>query len=457
MNHPSRNPICRLAADPSDRLAWTAAVEAYGALCWRIATRMLGDQDAAADAVQDALLAIRSAAGRFQPGADPDGAAVAWMARVVVNTCHAHLRRRRPAAPLPNDLVSAGAETMSEASAELLEHLQTAIAELPEALREAVSLRYLAGLDNQGVAVALGLEPGAARVRIHRAVDALRGRFAKRGLALSVVALCGVLDGVAQAACPPLPAGTLAALSGAPLPPVAAVPSTTAAGAKIGAEVAVKTGTTALIGWSVAVVAAGVLALGVVRAQRSPALPIGEPPTAAVAVAPVAQYAPAVAAPAPTPAAAPAQVVAWEPLFPGPDLAGWDGDRGTWELRAGQVHGRSVGERGARLRSSSGFADGELTCRVRLTIPDAQPGEDPGARQGEIQLDDYRHFVTLAKPDERWRELVITQRGGVITCTCDGVALPVEAGEPGPQRGSLAFYVTRDCAVDIADARYRRF
>ncbi|MCK6491111.1 MAG: sigma-70 family RNA polymerase sigma factor, partial [Planctomycetes bacterium] len=220
MPEPRDNPLCRLAHDATDQQAWAAVVERYGGVCWRIALRMLGDRDAAADAVQDCLLAVRSAAPRFAPGEDAEGAAMAWVARVAVNTCHASRRRQRPTVRLPPQ-IAAPAPAPLAADDDLLAHLREAIAQLPASLREAVSLRYLAGCDNAAVATALAIEPGTARVRIHRAIEALRTLLGRRGVALPALALVGLLDGVASAAEPPLPAAMVQRIIASPAPAAA--------------------------------------------------------------------------------------------------------------------------------------------------------------------------------------------------------------------------------------------
>lgn len=410
MSHSAANPICRLATDPSDRSAWTAAVEAYGGLCWRISLRMLADREAAADAVQDCMLAVRAAAPRFQAGTDPDGAATAWVARVAVNTCHAHRRRMRPSAPLPTDIVAAPAASDEH---EAVPHLRAAIAELPSSLREAVSLRYLAGLDYEAVGGSLGIEAGAARVRVHRALEALRSVLARRGFALSALAIASVLSSVAEAAVPPLPAAAASSLAAAPLPPVAAASAITTSALAWG------------IGSCIALAVGGIAMLRLLP-ERLPDQP--------AAIAPAAEA---------------AMEQAWPELFPG-GLSGWTVDRGTWEVHDGIVRGIASAERGARLSSAGTFADGELTCRLRIS------GGGPGMR-GEIQVGDYSTFFTVLATGGRWTTIHLQQRGAIRTCTSDGVILPAEAGESatGPQPGSLAFYVTAGGTIEIADARQR--
>jgi RNA polymerase sigma-70 factor (ECF subfamily) len=57
------------------------------------------------------------------------------------------------------------------------DELDAALNELPEDQRDALQLRVVDDLDYSAVAEALGTTAGAARVRVHRALSALRGRL----------------------------------------------------------------------------------------------------------------------------------------------------------------------------------------------------------------------------------------------------------------------------------------
>lgn len=61
-----------------------------------------------------------------------------------------------------------------------LEGLDEALADLPATQRQAVELRVLDDLDYDGVAARLATTPAAARVRVHRALTALRERINSR-------------------------------------------------------------------------------------------------------------------------------------------------------------------------------------------------------------------------------------------------------------------------------------
>jgi RNA polymerase sigma-70 factor, ECF subfamily len=68
-----------------------------------------------------------------------------------------------PAAAAPDETWADGADELLNA--------------LPESQREAVRLRVIEDLDYDRVADALGTSPTAARVRVHRGLEALRHRL----------------------------------------------------------------------------------------------------------------------------------------------------------------------------------------------------------------------------------------------------------------------------------------
>jgi RNA polymerase sigma-70 factor (ECF subfamily) len=99
------------------------------------------DAEAAADAVQDAFLAAERRWGRVQGYDDP----VAWVRHVAVNRL----------------------------TAELLD-LRAAVAALPEQMRLAVCLHYLAGCSVDEVAETLGVASGTVKSNLHDARRRLR-------------------------------------------------------------------------------------------------------------------------------------------------------------------------------------------------------------------------------------------------------------------------------------------
>ena len=97
--------------------------------------------------------------------------------------------------------------------------LDEALGELSERDREAILLRYLEGRDFAHVGEKLSLSDNAARMRVERAVDKLRGLLARRGVTSTAAALTLALANQAVVAAP---AGLAVTVTGAALTGVVA-------------------------------------------------------------------------------------------------------------------------------------------------------------------------------------------------------------------------------------------
>ena len=163
---------------------------------------------------------------------------MAWAARIAVNTCMHHRRRDGRAATPLTAIAEPAAAVHSGPDPEVQAHLAAALEELPAEQREAVALRYLAGLDFAAVATAAGVRQGAARMRVQRGLAALRTALDRRGVAVTALVLAAGLEDLASAAVPPPPPAATAAWSAAPLQPVTtplATPSTSLFTSHLGA------------------------------------------------------------------------------------------------------------------------------------------------------------------------------------------------------------------------------
>lgn len=164
---------------------------------YALAVRLCGPA-AAEDAVQDAFLnAMRQA--RSWRG----GSARGWLLAAVANTARNHLRaavrrvRREAAAPPVDPLPEAPDD------GELTATLREALGELPEHERDALELRYLAGLDLDVVAGALGRPYKTVHSQIGRGLERLRDILGRRGISAAVTTLPMALVGSLDAAEPP--------------------------------------------------------------------------------------------------------------------------------------------------------------------------------------------------------------------------------------------------------------
>jgi RNA polymerase sigma-70 factor (ECF subfamily) len=167
------------AARDGDRGALDALLRRHYDRLYAVCRRMAGNDADAADATQEALMAIVRGLARF------DGRArfSTWSYRIATNACLDELRRRQrhPVAELPDgDTASAGAGAFESDLSSRLD-LDAALATLPLDFRAAVVLRDLCQLDYAEIAEVLGVPPGTVRSRIARGRAAVADRLGNPG------------------------------------------------------------------------------------------------------------------------------------------------------------------------------------------------------------------------------------------------------------------------------------
>lgn len=164
--------------------AFNSLVLTYQVSVYNTALRILGDEDQAADASQEAFISAFRALNSFRGGSFK-----AWLLRTVTNACYDELRRRkrRPTTPLePESEDGEGMESPAwladpQASPELqmdqaeLEHaIQHCLENLPTDFRTVVVLADIQGLDYTEVAAATRKPIGTIKSRLARARLRLR-------------------------------------------------------------------------------------------------------------------------------------------------------------------------------------------------------------------------------------------------------------------------------------------
>lgn len=158
----------------SDSHGWVLeAVDLYELPLQRYASRMLGDFDLAADAVQHAFLKLCE-----QSQGALDGRLAPWLFRVCRNRALDHLRHssRQPAIPPCDQTVFVGASADPARLAErddLASVVRGLLTDLPPAQREAIDL-WCEGLTHKEIADITGRTEGHVRVLVHRGISALR-------------------------------------------------------------------------------------------------------------------------------------------------------------------------------------------------------------------------------------------------------------------------------------------
>jgi RNA polymerase sigma-70 factor, ECF subfamily len=134
---------------------------------YAVCRRLAGNDADAADASQEAMIAIVRGIGRF----DGRSSLTTWMYRVATNACLDELRRRgrRPVATA-DELLVTHVDDAPEVSSSISDRLtiDAALAELPEDFRAAVVLRDVLGHDYNHIAAVLGVPAGTVKSRIAR-------------------------------------------------------------------------------------------------------------------------------------------------------------------------------------------------------------------------------------------------------------------------------------------------
>ena len=136
------------------------------------------NEDDAQDAVQDTLLQ----AGKHLTDFRGDGSLEGWLVRMVANACH-RMRRGRKNDPGLHDTEAVlvdptGSPEQAAAVGQLTEALGQALGELTPDERTLLLLADGEGWTGPEIAARLGIKPGAARVRLHRARAKVREQLA---------------------------------------------------------------------------------------------------------------------------------------------------------------------------------------------------------------------------------------------------------------------------------------
>jgi RNA polymerase sigma-70 factor (ECF subfamily) len=200
---PEESPASKVTGSglPPDEAALVAALKAGEAQAYEqvvrlhagrllsVARRVLGHDEDARDALQEALLNAVRSIGAFNGECQLS----TWLHRIVVNACLMKLRsrKRRPEQPiddlLPTFLAEgpfAGAHAAHPpewrdaesllARKETRDLVRNCVERLPDSYRVVIVLRDIEELDTAEVGRLLGVTEGAVKVRLHRARQALR-------------------------------------------------------------------------------------------------------------------------------------------------------------------------------------------------------------------------------------------------------------------------------------------
>ena len=176
--------VTRLRA--GEDAAYEELVRTYAGRLLGAVRRYLPAEEDARDAVQETFLSAFKAIDRFESGSR----IYTWLYRIAINAALMHIRRRgsRPEESVEDllprfgdddHLIGAGdawnlADGASPNAAETRVIVRQAIEQLQDSYRAVLLLRDIEGMNTEEAARALETTPGAVKVRLHRARQALR-------------------------------------------------------------------------------------------------------------------------------------------------------------------------------------------------------------------------------------------------------------------------------------------
>lgn len=151
-------------------------VDRHHAHCLRLATHLLGDADDAEDAVQESFVRAFRYLGRYRE----QDRFRAWLLRIVVNQCRTRSAKAQRFVSFDTERydVTDGEHDENEHPVDRQADLAIALSHLPADQREALVLRFAEDLSYEEISALTGVGISALKMRVQRAIDRLRARFA---------------------------------------------------------------------------------------------------------------------------------------------------------------------------------------------------------------------------------------------------------------------------------------
>ncbi len=175
---PTANNTARLVErlKAGDEQAFEEFVTEYRERVYRVAWRVLREDEAAEDCAQEAFIKVFRHIGRFEGRSS----LYTWLYRITVNIALNKLKRDRfrqmvPLGDLPRRDKRASTNPLRAAlSSEVAERIDEAVRELPEKQRAVFTLKFFEGLSHREIADIVGCSEGTSKANYFHAIRKLR-------------------------------------------------------------------------------------------------------------------------------------------------------------------------------------------------------------------------------------------------------------------------------------------
>ena len=169
-----------------DKQAFGLLVSKYQRKLHRLLSRLVRDSAEVEDLAQETFIKAYRALGAFRG----ESAFYTWLYRIGINTAKNHLAAQSRRVPASTGLDSSdmgidGGERLRDLDTperqlmtrQIAQTVDAAMADLPEELREAITLRELEGLSYEEIANVMDCPIGTVRSRIFRARESIAARL----------------------------------------------------------------------------------------------------------------------------------------------------------------------------------------------------------------------------------------------------------------------------------------
>jgi RNA polymerase sigma factor (sigma-70 family) len=205
MGESSDAQLLREYAEHGSEPAFREIVLRHADIVYASALRQVGNQELARDVAQSVFIDLSRKAGAVSTTLEENASLLGWLYRgtrfAALVLARNERRRQNKERRLAMDPLNTSPEPALEWE-QVSPMLDEAMADLAEADREAILLRFFKNLDFRAVGSALGISDDAAQKRVSRALERLRSYLARRGVTTTAVALSAALSVHAAPAAP---------------------------------------------------------------------------------------------------------------------------------------------------------------------------------------------------------------------------------------------------------------